>query len=97
MLFAIISAVVCFIAAIIMFFPYYRKVALLRPLAIYLIFQGIWQLISHMVFELSPANNIMMLINYIGTIIIVVYYIFLLLMTSRKSKKKRNKQSRIEE
>lgn len=85
MVLAIISAIICFIAAIIMFSQYYRKFTLLRPMAVYLIFQGVWQMASFLVLEIFPGNQIVLYVNYIGTGILLLYYILLLSMTKKKS------------
>lgn len=97
MILAILSALICFITAVIMFTPYYRKLTLLRPCAVYFIFQGCWQLVAYLVSQLAPGNEIMLYINCIATIVLLIYYIFILLMTSRKSKRKNKKQQNSEE
>ena len=97
MILAILSSLICFIAAVIMFTPYFRKVTLLRPCAVYFIFQGCWQLVAYLVSQLSPGNEIMLYISFIATIVLLLYYIFILLMTSRKSKHKKTKQQNGEE
>ena len=91
MILAIISALICFIAAIIIFSPYFRKVPLLRPMALYLIFEGAWQLASFIIFEIHPTSTLPAYIDRIGTIVIIAYYIFILLMTKSKSKRKGRK------
>ena len=91
MILAIISSVVCFAAAVFMFTPYFRKITLLRPLAVYLIFQGAWTLLSYALLQLNPNNGFIFPLNYIATIIIIVYYIFIMAMTKLKSRSKRKK------
>ena len=91
MILDVISALVLFAAAVLIFTPYFRKVTLLRPLAYYLFFQGVWQLLSYIILQLDPTNGFIANVNYIGTIVIVGYYIFLLIMTNIKSKRKRKK------
>ena len=94
MILAIITAVVCFAAAIIMLTPYFRKITLLRPMAFFLIFQGAWHIVSYLICDIYPTSQIPGLINRIGTILIILYYIFILFMTRSKSKrKKREKKS----
>ncbi len=87
MILAILSAVFCFGAAVLIFTPSFRRVALLRPLAYYLFFQGVWQLVSYIVLQLDPTNGFIANVNYVGTILILGYYIFILLINSRKIKK----------
>ncbi len=96
MILAIASALVLFGASVLIFTPYFRKISLLRPLAYYLFFQGVWQLLSYIILRLDPTNGFIANINYIGTIIIVGYYIFLLVMTKLKSGRKRKKQKKSE-
>ncbi len=88
MLLTIITALFCFIAAIIIFTPYYRKMTLLRPLAILLIFKGVMIMLTYILSDLYPSSTIGDTINTAGTLIIVIYYIFILLMTKSKSKRK---------
>lgn len=89
MLLAIITATVCFIAAVIMFSSYFRKMTLLRPLAIYLIFEGSATMLTYILSDLNPVSTLGDTIQQIGTIVIVIYYIFILLMTKSKSKRKK--------
>ena len=92
MILAIISAAVCFAAAVLMFTPYFRKNSLLRPAAIYLLFQGVWTLLSYALLQLNPNNSFIFPINYIATIIILAYYIFVMITTRLKRKDKNKKK-----
>lgn len=94
MVFSILSAAICFIAAIIMLTPYFRKMALLTPMAIYLAFQGVMQLITYIILDVYPTNRVVIWINCIGTSIIIAYYCFVLIMTKSKSRKKRERKER---
>lgn len=87
MILAILSAVFCFGAAVLIFTPSFRRIALLRPLAYYLFFQGVWQLVSYIVLQIDPTNGFIANVNYVGTILILGYYIFILLINSKKVKK----------
>ncbi len=89
MILAILSAVVCFTAAIIMLTPYFRRITLLRPMACYLIFQGAWQIFSYLICDIYPTSQVPGYVDRIGTILIVADYIFMLLMTRSKSKRKK--------
>ncbi|MBQ8057170.1 MAG: hypothetical protein IJ275_02415 [Ruminococcus sp.] len=91
MILTIITSAVCFLAAIIMFSSYFRKMTLLRPLAIYLIFEGCATMLTYILSELNPVSTLGDIIQQIGTIVIVIYYIFILLMTKNKSKRKKRK------
>ena len=90
---AFATAILCFIAAIIMLTPYFRRLTLLRPMACYLIFQGAWQIFSYLIYELYPTSPVPGYVNRIGTILIVLYYIFILFMTRLKSKRKKRDKS----
>lgn len=89
MILAVICAVVCFAAAIVMLSPYFRKITLLRPMAFYLIFEGAWQIFSYLISDLYPTSLIPAYVDRIGTILIILYYIFILFMTRTKSKRKK--------
>lgn len=88
MILSIITALVCFLAAIIMFSSYFRKITLLRPLGVYLIFQGIYVLLNHILTDLHPTSTAPQYIFCIGTLAIIIYFIFIMVMTKIKSKKK---------
>ncbi len=92
MILTIITAVICFIAAAIIFSPYFRKIPLLRPAAFYLVFVGAWQIFSYIVSEISPTSPIPAYVGQIGTIAIILYYIFIMFMTRTKSKRKNKKE-----
>ena len=89
---AVICAVLCFAAAIIMLSPYFRKITLLRPMAVYLIFEGAWQIFSYLISDLYPTSPVPAYVDRAGTILIVLYYIFVMLMTQIKSKRKKREK-----
>ena len=89
MILAIVCAVLCFAAAIIMLTPYFRKITLLRPMAFYLIFEGAWQIFSYLISDLYPTSLIPAYVDRVGTILIILYYIFIMAMTRSKSKRKK--------
>ena len=92
MILAIITAVVCFAAAIIMLTPYFRKITLLRPMAFYLIFRGAWHIFAYIVNDIYPTSQLPGYVDRIGTILILLYYIFMLFMTLSKSKRKKREK-----
>lgn len=94
MILAILTAIVCFIAAVIMLTPYFRKITLLRPMAFYLIFEGAWQIFSYLILDLHPTSQVPGYVDRIGTIVIVLYYIFILFMTRSKSKRKKREREK---
>ena len=89
MILAIVCAVLCFAAAILMLTPYFRRIPLLRPMAFYLIFEGAWQIFSFLISDIYPTSPIPAYVDRIGTIVILVYYIFVMFMTRSKSKRKK--------
>lgn len=89
MFLSILSATVCFVTAIIMLTPYFRKISLLTPMALYLVFEGIMQLLTYIILDVFPANRVIIWVNYIGSAVILLYYCFVLIMTKSKSKKKK--------
>ncbi len=97
MVLAILCAVLCFAAAIIMLSPYFRKLPLLRPMAFYLIFVGAWHIFTYVIRDLHPTSLVPDYIGRIGTILIIIYYLFILIMTRSKSKKKNKNRNRNEE
>lgn len=94
MIIAVITALLCFVAAIIMLSPYFRKIPLLHPMAVYLIFVGAMQIISYLVNDLYPTSLVPAYIFRIGTIVIIVYYLFIMLMTHTKSRRKNGKKTK---
>ena len=97
MVLAILCAVLCFAAAIVMLSPYFRKLPLLRPMAFYLIFVGTWHIFTYIIRDLHPTSLVPDYIGRIGTILIIIYYLFILIMTRSKSKKKNKNRNRNEE
>ena len=93
MILAIVSAIVCFAAAILMFTPFFRKNPPLRPIAIYLLFQGVWIMVSYALLQLNPNNQFVFPINYIATIVLLAYLIFVMVGSrfKRKPDKERKK------
>lgn len=94
MLLSIITTTVCFLAAILMFSSYFKEIPLLRPLAIYLIFEGCATMLTYILSDINPTSTLGDVIQQIGTIVIVIYYILVLLMTKKKSKRKKSKEDK---
>lgn len=88
MIITILSGTVCIFAGVICFFPYFSKIPLLRPMATFIIFQGLCMFLSYVMKELSPESLLPTYINGIGSIIIVLYFTFVMFMTYKKSKNK---------
>lgn len=96
MILAILSAAICFAASVLIFTPHIRKISLLRPLAYYLFFEGVWQLLSYIILQIDPTNGFIANINYIGTILIIGLYIFLLVKAHLKAVRLSKKQEKAE-
>lgn len=88
MLLTALSAVLCFVAAVIMLSPYFRKIPLLHPMAVYLLFVGAWMILSYLIGELYPTSVVPSYIFRIGTAVLILYYLFILFMTRSKSRRK---------
>ncbi|MDR0914215.1 MAG: hypothetical protein LBM65_03520 [Oscillospiraceae bacterium] len=94
MAFAIISAIVCLACGLLLFTAFYSKVKLLTPVAVYLVFRGVWGLIEYILLQLYPGNEAVLTVDYIATIIIIGYYAFLLWRTKAGQKQGYKKSSR---
>ncbi len=93
MLLAIIAAVVCFIAATIMYTPKIRSFEYYRQIAFLFLFEGIWILLDYIFKQISPDNVFMQIIHYIGLIVLVLYFALkVFLSKSKKSKKTKDKK-----
>ena len=92
MILAIIAALFCLAAGVVTFFPFFRKIKLLRPVGAYFVFEGIWLLASYALLQLNPNNSFIFPINYVVTILAMACCIFLMAKAkgSSRSKKKRN-------
>lgn len=94
MILAIIAALVCLAAAAVTFTPNLRGIRLLRPIAVYLIFQGVWILLSYALLQLNPNNAFVFPVNYIATILLIAYFIFVMIASNFKRKLKKEKKSK---
>ena len=94
MILTIICAVLCFVTAIIMLSPYFRKIPLLHPMAFFLIFEGAWQIFSYLITELYPTSVVPAVVQRIGIILILLYYLFIMFMTRTKSRRKHPKEKK---
>ena len=90
---AIISALVCFAVAVVLFTPLFRTVALFRPVALFFIFEGLWVLANYLVIQIWPGTSMMQWFHYIG-IIIFGGYLLLCLFYSRPKKAKPEKSDK---
>lgn len=84
-IFSIICAVMYFISAIILFMPKFRKYPFFKPFGVYMAYQGIWSLLSYLVNQLFPTNQVMTVLNYLGSFVFCLYFLFIY-FTSQKNK-----------
>ncbi len=84
MLLAIISAVVCIIAATIMYTPRLRGFQHYRPVALAFIFEGIWIMLDYIFRQIMPDNVFMEMIHYIGLIVLGIYFVVSVFFLSGK-------------
>lgn len=91
MILAIISAVVCLIAATLMYTPKMRSFTYYRPIAFLFLFEGIWVMLDYIFRQLIPDNVFMQAIHYGGLIIITAYFIISIFLSTCKKKKPKGK------
>lgn len=93
-IFSIICAVMCFLSAIILFMPKFRKYPFFKPFGVYLAYQGIWTLLSCLIDRLFPTNQVMTVLSYLGSLIFCLYFLFIYLASQRKSGKAAKKTAK---
>lgn len=91
-IFTIICAVMYFISAIILFMPKFRKYPFFKPFGVYMAYQGIWTLLSYPINQLFPTNQVMTVLNYIGSFVFCLYFLFIY-FTSQQNKGNSGKKS----
>lgn len=96
MLIAIISAVICLIISIVLFTPAFRRLLILRPVALFFIFEGVWIMVDYIITQIWPGIEAMQWVHYAGIIIFGGYLLICLFLgrpEKRKNRKKSEKQS----
>ena len=100
MLIAILSGAVCLIISIILFTPMFRHFTILRPVALFFFFFGIWIFVEYLITHIYPGTEAMQWIHYAGIIIFGGYLIICLVYnrprreTLSKSRKRNRTKSR---
>ncbi len=79
MWFSVISSLVCFAVATILFTPPFRKCSFYKEMSFFFLFEGAWAILSFVVFEIWPKYNFMTWVNYIGTIVFGGYLLYKLI------------------
>ena len=95
MFLAIIAAVFCLAAATLMYTPKMRTFRFYRPVALLLLFEGIWILFDYIFRQISPDSSFTMIIHYVGLIALGAYFMIRILLESKeKSKSKGGKDGK---
>lgn len=84
MILSLVCSVMFFLSAIILFMPKFRKYPFFKPFGVYMAYQGIWTLLSYIVNQLFPTNQVMTVFSYLGGLVFCVYFLFIFYM-SRKA------------
>lgn len=79
MWFSVISSLVCFAVATILFTPAFRKCDFYKELSIFFLFEGSWAILNLAVTEIWSKYNFMTWVNYIGTIVFGGYLLYKLI------------------
>lgn len=90
---SIITALICFAISIILFTPSFRGLTFYRPLSFYFLFQGVWCVMNFIISTIWDKSNVMIWINYIGTILFAGYLLFSLYAYYYKDNKSEDTQS----
>ena len=86
---AIIAGVVCLGIAVILSTPSFRQIGMLRPVALFFTFEGIWILADYLITRILPGTEVMQWIHYVGVIIFGVCVIVCLQYIRPKGEKKK--------
>lgn len=76
---SVISSLVCFAVATILFTPTFRKCDFYKELSIFFLFEGFWAILNLAATEIWPKYNFMIWVNYIGTIVFGGYLLYKLI------------------
>lgn len=80
MWFSVVSSLICFAIATILFTQPFRECRFYKELSIFFLFEGSWAIIDLAASEIWPKNNFMSWVNYIGTIIFGGYLLYNLIV-----------------
>lgn len=80
MWFSIISSLVCFAIATVLFTPKLRSFKVYREFSFYFLFEGFWALISFIVNEVWPGSTVMLWVHFIGSLIFGIYILIRIYM-----------------
>ena len=98
MLIAILSGAVCLIISIILFTPMFRHFMILRPVALFFIFEGVWIFVDYLIARIYPGTEAIQWIHYAGIIIFGGYLILCLIYNRPRredvSGKRKNRRTR---
>lgn len=76
MWFAVISALICFAIATILFTPQLRNYPFYQALSFYFLFEGAWTLVNAVVTMIWPSSNVMQWVHYVGALLLGGYLFY---------------------
>lgn len=94
MILSLICSVMFFLSAIILFMPKFRKYPFFKPFGVYMAYQGIWTLLSYIVNQLFPTNQVMTVFNYLGGFVFCIYFLFIFYVSRKGISKGKSKNSK---
>lgn len=94
MILSLICSVMFFLSAILLFMPKFRKYPFFKPFGVYMAYQGIWTLLSYIVNQLFPTNQVMTVFNYLGSFVFCVYFLFIMYSSRKGTGKGKAKASK---
>ncbi len=88
------SAGVCLLIVLVLFSTSFRQIGMLRPIALFFLFEGIWIMIDYIVTQTSLGTEATQKIHCVGIIVFGGYMLLCLLYSRpKKEKNERNGQS----
>lgn len=73
MWFSIVSSLVCFAIATVLFTPNLRQFKAYREFSLYFLFEGFWALISFIVNEVWPGSTFMLWVHFVASALLGIY------------------------
>ena len=73
---SILSALVCFAVATILFTPPLRSFPFYLGFSIYFLFEGAWTLLNAVALLIWPYSNFMVWVHYVGAILFAGYLLY---------------------
>ena len=92
LLMSLIAMGICLVITGLLFAPSFRQIGMLRPIALFFLFEGIWIFVDYIVTKTAPGSDATQWIHYIG-IIVFGGYMLVCLFYSRPKKARKEKTS----